>query len=53
MPQPQAEPKFREPIGLPSEWEIVMEHRGIRYEVRMAAGPNQWFWTVHTLSRVT
>jgi hypothetical protein len=25
-----------------------MEYRGIRYEVRMAAGPNQWVWDVHT-----
>jgi hypothetical protein len=50
MPQPQAEPKFPVSIGLSSQWEIIMQHRGIRYDVRMAAGPKQWVWTVHTPS---
>ena len=25
-----------------------MEYRGIRYDVKMAAGQDQWVWTVHT-----
>ena len=25
-----------------------MEHRGIQFDIKMAAGPNQWVWTVHT-----
>ena len=25
-----------------------MEHKGIRYDIRMAGGQNQWIWTVHT-----
>jgi hypothetical protein len=25
-----------------------MEHRGVRYEIKMAIGKNQWTWIVHT-----
>ena len=25
-----------------------MEHRGIRFDVKMAVGRNEWVWTVHT-----
>ena len=25
-----------------------MEHRSVRYEIKMAVGRNQWTWIVHT-----
>ena len=25
-----------------------MEHRGIRFDIKMAGGQNRWVWTVHT-----
>ena len=26
----------------------IMEHRGVRYELRRAVGNNEWVWTVYT-----
>jgi hypothetical protein len=28
-----------------------MEHRGVRYEIKIAVGRSQWTWIVHTSSK--
>jgi hypothetical protein len=27
---------------------VVMEYRGIQYDIKMGAGQDVWVWTVHT-----
>src|SRR5262245_62536567 len=31
-----------------SHWDHVVEHRGVRYEIKIAPGRSQWTWIVHS-----
>src|SRR5262249_39752077 len=36
---------------LSSLWGCVMEHRGVRYEIKISPGRNEWTWVAYTSPR--
>jgi hypothetical protein len=36
-------------VTIYDKWEWGMQYRGIRYDVKMALGRDEWVWTVYTV----